>query len=55
MLVIVTENIPARLRGRLAVWTFPAHAGMNRLPLKSIPILGQPPRRSPDRIVLVIC
>ena len=28
MLVVVTENVPARLRGRLAVWLVEARAGV---------------------------
>ncbi len=28
MLVVVTENIPARLRGRLAVWLLEVRAGV---------------------------
>lgn len=28
MLVVVTENVPARLRGRLAIWLLEARAGV---------------------------
>ena len=28
MLVVVTENVPARLRGRLAVWLLEVRAGV---------------------------
>jgi CRISPR-associated endoribonuclease Cas2 subtype I-E len=30
MLVIVVENAPPRLRGRLALWLLEVRAGMNR-------------------------
>jgi CRISPR-associated protein Cas2 len=28
MLVVVTENVPVRLRGRLAIWLLEIHAGV---------------------------
>jgi CRISPR-associated protein Cas2 len=46
MLVIVTENVPPRLRGRLAVWLIEIRAGV---------YVGNPSKRLRERIWAQVC